>query len=69
MQIAEDGEFIRETESNYSALRARIRQTQLALDRAQGVLRIKVRDIETLKVHDLREGGSPPSLTFCLGRA
>ncbi|KAI4288525.1 MAG: hypothetical protein L6R35_002218 [Caloplaca aegaea] len=49
MQIAEDGEFIRETESNYSALRARIRQTQLALDRAQGVLRIKVRDIETLK--------------------
>ncbi|KAL8648990.1 MAG: hypothetical protein Q9210_004663 [Variospora velana] len=49
VQIAEDGEFTRETESSYSALIARSRQTQLALDSAQGMLRINVRETETLK--------------------
>ncbi|KAI4191410.1 MAG: hypothetical protein LQ348_003521, partial [Seirophora lacunosa] len=48
-QIAEDNEFTRRIEYNHNALRARSTQTQASLDNVQGELRIRVREIETLK--------------------
>lgn len=49
-QIAEDDDYIRRVESDQDALRERSRQTEASLENAQGEVRIKAREIETLKV-------------------
>lgn len=51
--IAKDDEYIQEVEDGRNAVTGRVKNLEASLESAQGELRIKGREIETLKVHGL----------------
>lgn len=52
-QIAEDDDYFRRAEVDQHALKERSKQLESRLENAQGELRVKAREIETLKVYGM----------------
>ena len=52
-QIAEDDDYLHRVQSNLDVLREKVRRTEASIENAQGDIRIKAREIETLKVFDV----------------